>query len=150
MDCAPEDRDGLRAPEDRDGAHVPDGGHPDFAFAMERMRRVRARLSRRRSAADLSAAGIDVFFGNSRFSGPQTLDVEGTTPELSGGTDRNWRATDDSRSPGLEEAGYYTNETIFELTECPRSLLVVGGGPFGCELAQTFCRLGARVSIVRG
>jgi pyruvate/2-oxoglutarate dehydrogenase complex dihydrolipoamide dehydrogenase (E3) component len=51
--------------------------------------------------------------------------------------------------PGLEEAGYFTNETIFELTECPRSLLVVGGGPFGCELAQAFCRLGAQVSIVQ-
>ncbi len=146
---APEDRDGLRAPEDRDGAHVPDGGHPDFAFAMERMRRVRARLSRRRSAADLSAAGIDVFFGNGRFSGPQTLDVEGTALNFRAALIATGARPMIPEVPGLEEAGYYTNETIFELTECPRSLLVVGGGPFGCELAQTFCRLGARVSIVQ-
>ena len=51
--------------------------------------------------------------------------------------------------PGLEDAGYLTSETVFELTECPRSLLVIGGGPLGCELAQVFCRLGCHVSIAQ-
>jgi pyruvate/2-oxoglutarate dehydrogenase complex dihydrolipoamide dehydrogenase (E3) component len=49
----------------------------------------------------------------------------------------------------LEEAGYLTNETVFELRECPRSLVVIGGGPLGCELAQAFCRLGSHVSLVQ-
>ena len=51
--------------------------------------------------------------------------------------------------PGIAEAGYLTNESVFDLTECPRRLLVIGGGPLGCELAQAFCRLGSQVSIVQ-
>ena len=51
--------------------------------------------------------------------------------------------------PGLAEAGYLTNENVFDLTDCPRRLLVIGGGPLGCELAQAFCRLGSQVTIVQ-
>ena len=51
--------------------------------------------------------------------------------------------------PGLAEAGYLTNENVFNLTECPRRLLVIGGGPLGCELAQAFCRFGSHVIIAQ-
>ncbi|MBZ0090304.1 MAG: FAD-dependent oxidoreductase, partial [Thermoanaerobaculia bacterium] len=51
--------------------------------------------------------------------------------------------------PGLAEAGFRTNESIFNLTELPRRLAVVGGGPIGCELAQAFARLGAEVTILQ-
>jgi pyruvate/2-oxoglutarate dehydrogenase complex dihydrolipoamide dehydrogenase (E3) component len=51
--------------------------------------------------------------------------------------------------PGLEEAGYLTYENVFDLTECPKRLLVIGGGPVGCELAQAFARLGSRVILVQ-
>ena len=51
--------------------------------------------------------------------------------------------------PGLAEAGYLTNENVFDLTECPRRLLVIGGGPLGCELAQAFCRFGSHVIIAQ-
>ncbi|TIN64357.1 MAG: FAD-containing oxidoreductase, partial [Mesorhizobium sp.] len=47
--------------------------------------------------------------------------------------------------PGLADAGYLSNETMFDLTECPKRLLVIGGGPLGCEAAQAFCLLGAKV-----
>jgi pyruvate/2-oxoglutarate dehydrogenase complex dihydrolipoamide dehydrogenase (E3) component len=50
--------------------------------------------------------------------------------------------------PGLEEAGFLTNETVFSLTELPPRLVVFGAGPLGCELAQTFARLGSRVTII--
>lgn len=50
--------------------------------------------------------------------------------------------------PGLAEAGYLTNETVFEMTELPRRLLVVGGGPIGCELSQAFRRFGSEVTLV--
>src|SRR4029077_12043103 len=50
---------------------------------------------------------------------------------------------------GLIEAGYLTNENVFDLVQCPRRLLVIGGGPLGCELAQAFCRLGSQVTIVQ-
>jgi pyruvate/2-oxoglutarate dehydrogenase complex dihydrolipoamide dehydrogenase (E3) component len=51
--------------------------------------------------------------------------------------------------PGLAEAGYLTNESIFDLTALPRRLLVIGGGPLGCELAQSFRRLGSQVIIAQ-
>jgi pyruvate/2-oxoglutarate dehydrogenase complex dihydrolipoamide dehydrogenase (E3) component len=51
--------------------------------------------------------------------------------------------------PGLVEAGYLTNENVFDLTELPRRLLVIGGGPLGCELAQAFCRFGAQTTIAQ-
>src|SRR5262249_37950044 len=50
--------------------------------------------------------------------------------------------------PGLADAGYLTNETVFSLTELPRRLAVIGAGPIGCELAQAFARFGARVSLL--
>lgn len=50
---------------------------------------------------------------------------------------------------GLVEAGFLTNENVFDLTELPRRLLVIGGGPLGCELAQAFCRFGAQITIAQ-
>jgi len=109
----------------------------DFGTAMERMRRVRARASRRRSAEELSAHGIHVFFGEGTFSDPHTL-IVGARPCGSGGADRNRRASAIPRIPGLAEAGYLTNENVFDLSECPKELLVIGGGPFGCDSARHF------------
>ncbi|MHB1590123.1 MAG: FAD-dependent oxidoreductase [Sulfuricella sp.] len=51
--------------------------------------------------------------------------------------------------PGLVEVGYLTNENVFDLTELPRRLLVIGCGPLGCELAQAFCRFGAQTIIAQ-
>jgi pyruvate/2-oxoglutarate dehydrogenase complex dihydrolipoamide dehydrogenase (E3) component len=51
--------------------------------------------------------------------------------------------------PGLVEAGFLTNENVFDLIELPRRLLVIGGGPLGCELAQVFCRFGAQTTIAQ-
>ncbi|WP_195180519.1 FAD-dependent oxidoreductase [Mesorhizobium sp. INR15] len=51
--------------------------------------------------------------------------------------------------PGLLEAGFLSNETVFSLTEPPKKLLVIGGGPLGCEMAQAFCRLGVHVVIAQ-
>jgi pyruvate/2-oxoglutarate dehydrogenase complex dihydrolipoamide dehydrogenase (E3) component len=119
----------------------------DFALAMERMRRIRSRISRVDSAARLTASGVDVFFGNARFTSGDAVDVDGTRLRF-----RKALIATGSRSmlppiPGLAEAGYLTNETVFDLTELPASLLVVGGGPLGCELAQAFCRFGCRTVI---
>ena len=60
--------------------------------------------------------------------------------------DRSSRSSD---IPGLEQAGYLTSETIFDLGELPARLGVIGGGPLGCELAQAFCRLGSHVTILQ-
>ena len=130
------------------GLPRPEAIHVDFPMAMERMRRTRARISRVDSASRLAADGIDVFFGSARFTSVDTVDVDGLPLRF-----RKAMIATGSRSmlptiPGLTEAGYLTNETVFDLTELPQSLLVIGGGPLGCELAQAFCRFGCRTVIV--
>jgi pyruvate/2-oxoglutarate dehydrogenase complex dihydrolipoamide dehydrogenase (E3) component len=131
------------------GATPPGGIRMDFGFVMDRVRRVRARVGRRRSAEELTSKGIDVFFGEGRFAGPSALTVNGDTLHFKRALIATGARPIIPSIPGLAEAGYLTNENVFELTECPRSLLVIGGGPFGCELAQAFCRLGSQVSIVQ-
>ena len=129
------------------GACVPSDIRVDFAMAMERMRRIRARIGRTDSAQRLAEAGIDVFFGAARFASGDAVDVDGTRLHF-----KKALISTGSRSmlptiPGLSEAGYLTNETVFDLTSLPASLLVIGGGPIGCELAQALARFGSRVVI---
>ncbi|MGH8795480.1 MAG: mercuric reductase [Caldimonas sp.] len=130
------------------GVRPPTGIEVDFPLAMERVRRIRARISRVDSAERLAAQGIDVFFGTARFTSGDSIDVDGTRLRF-----KKAMVAAGSRSmlpsiPGLTAAGYLTNESVFELTELPESLLVIGGGPVGCELAQAFARFGTRTVIV--
>ena len=90
-----------------------------------------------------------MFFGEGRFTGRDTVVVKGDELRFRRALIATGARPLIPEIPGLVEAGFLTNETVFELKECPRSLLVIGGGPFGCELAQAFCRLGSRVSIVQ-
>jgi pyruvate/2-oxoglutarate dehydrogenase complex dihydrolipoamide dehydrogenase (E3) component len=134
---------------ERYGAQRPENIHVDFPAVMERMRRVRSRVSRRGSAHQLKASGVDVFFGEGRFTGPQMIAVNGETLRFKRALIATGAHPAIPSIPGLEEAGYLTNETVFELNECPRNLVVIGGGPLGCELAQAFCRLGSSVTLVQ-
>jgi pyruvate/2-oxoglutarate dehydrogenase complex dihydrolipoamide dehydrogenase (E3) component len=132
------------------GANVPTGIKIDFPAATERMRRIRARLSRfRGSAARLSSIGVDVYFGEARFAGPGAIVVDDKTLRFRKALIATGARPKSPAIPGLVEAGYLTNESVFDLTECPRRLLVIGGGPLGCELAQAFSRLGSQVTIVQ-
>jgi pyruvate/2-oxoglutarate dehydrogenase complex dihydrolipoamide dehydrogenase (E3) component len=131
------------------GAQVPTGISMDFPAVMERMRRVRARISRRVSAQRLSAAGVDVYFGEARFVAPDAVEVEGKRLRFKRALISSGAHPRPPSIPGIAEAGYLTNENVFDLAECPPRLLVLGGGPLGCELAQAFCRLGSQVSIVQ-
>jgi pyruvate/2-oxoglutarate dehydrogenase complex dihydrolipoamide dehydrogenase (E3) component len=133
----------------RYGARRPDNIQVDFAEVMERMRRVRSRVSRRRSARELKASGVDLFFGEACFTGREAITVNGETLRFKRALIATGARPAIPSIPGLEEAGYLTNETVFELNECPRNLVVIGGGPLGCELAQAFCRLGSHVSLVQ-
>jgi pyruvate/2-oxoglutarate dehydrogenase complex dihydrolipoamide dehydrogenase (E3) component len=116
---------------------------------MERMRRLRADLSRNDSVARFTGLGVDVFIGEGRFTGPDTLAVNGAT------TLRFRRAVVATGGrptvppvPGLREIEPLTNETVFWLTALPARLVVIGAGPIGCELAQAFARFGSRVTVV--
>ncbi|MEO7068806.1 MAG: mercuric reductase [Rhodanobacter sp.] len=134
---------------ERYGAQVPTGIHVDFAAVMQRMRDIRARVSRTCSARDLAAAGVDVFFGLGRFVSPTALQVGDSTLNFRKALIATGARPDTPQIPGLVAAGYYTNASMFNLTTLPPRLLVIGGGPLGCEMAQAFCRLGAQTTIVQ-
>jgi pyruvate/2-oxoglutarate dehydrogenase complex dihydrolipoamide dehydrogenase (E3) component len=131
------------------GGRVPDGIAVDFPAVMERVRRIRARLSKRASAESLAATGIDVYFGEARFAGRDSVAVGGNVLRFKRALIATGAHPVRPPIPGLEDAGYLTYENVFDLTECPNRLLVIGGGPVGCELAQAFARLGSRVTLVQ-
>ncbi len=94
--------------------------------------------------------GVDVRFGQASFRSPHELDVNGEALLskhflLATGSHPRVPAV-----PGLHEAGYLTNESVFDLQHLPPSLMVVGGGPVGVELAQAFARLGSQVTLLQG
>ena len=120
----------------------------DFGAVMARMRRLRAQISRNDSVQRYSEAGVDVFLGEGRFTGPRQIEVGGQTLRFAKAVIATGGRAVAPPVEGLAEAGYLTNETVFSLTERPARLAVIGGGPIGCELAQTFCRLGSRVTLI--
>ncbi len=119
----------------------------DFAVVMERVRRVRADLSPVDSAERFRSLGIDVFLGEGRFVNRETIEVNGAKLRFGRcviATGSRAVVPDIAR---LKEARWFTNETLFSLTELPQRLLVIGGGPIGCEIGQAFARLGSQVTI---
>jgi pyruvate/2-oxoglutarate dehydrogenase complex dihydrolipoamide dehydrogenase (E3) component len=137
---------------DEFGVHIPPGVKYDFGAAMARMRKLRARISHTDSVHRYKSLGVDVFIGNARFSGSDAVTVEGpagnrTLRYAKAAICTGARAATPP-TPGLQEAGYLTNDTIFTLTELPPRLAVIGAGPIGCELAQAFARFGSQVYLV--
>jgi len=130
------------------GVRVPPGTEVDFAAVMARMRRLRAGISHHDAARRFRELGVDVFLGEARFAGPRSLEVTGKTLNFSKAVIATGARAVHPKVPGLAEAGYLTNETVFSLTARPRRLLVMGGGPLGCELAQAFQRLGSQVALL--
>jgi pyruvate/2-oxoglutarate dehydrogenase complex dihydrolipoamide dehydrogenase (E3) component len=117
----------------------------DFAAVMERMRRTRATISPNDSLQRFRSLGVDVFLGQGRFTGSDTVEVGGATLRFAKAVIATGARAAAPPIEGLEAAGYLTNETVFSLTEQPRRLAVIGAGPIGCELAQAFRRLGSEV-----
>lgn len=130
------------------GVSVPAGTEVDFSAVMERMRRLRAHISHHDSAHRFQQQlGVDVFLGEGRFTGAHTVEVGGKTLRFKRAVIATGARAVHPSIPGLAEAGFLTNETVFSLTERPRRLAVIGGGPIGCELAQAFRRLGCEVVL---
>jgi pyruvate/2-oxoglutarate dehydrogenase complex dihydrolipoamide dehydrogenase (E3) component len=120
----------------------------DFPAVMERMRRLRAHISQHDSVQALSELNIDVFLGEGRFSSPRTVAVDNNTLAFKKAVVATGTRPAHPQIKGLLEAGFLTNETIFSLTKLPTRLAVIGGGPIGCELAQSFKRLGSQVTLI--
>jgi pyruvate/2-oxoglutarate dehydrogenase complex dihydrolipoamide dehydrogenase (E3) component len=132
----------------RFGVQSGEQAQANFPAVMERMRKLRADLSPTDSAQRFAKLGVDVFLGEARFAGPDTVEVAGQTLRFKKAVITTGARALQPAIPGLSEAGFLTNETVFDLTERPPRLAIIGGGPIGCELAQAFQRLGSQVSLL--
>ena len=126
----------------------------DFADVMERVQRVIQAIEPHDSVERYTRLGVEVIEGFARIISPWEVEIErhdGTTQRLS---TRSIVIAAGGRPfvppiPGLDEVGYLTSDTIWELRQLPQRLVVLGGGPIGSELAQAFARFGARVTLVQ-
>ena len=125
----------------------------DFAEVMERVQRVVRTVAPHDSVERYRGLGVDVVTGEARITSPWTVEIatEQGTQTLS--TRAIVIATGGRPAvpgvPGIEAVGYLTSDTVWGLRALPRRLLVLGGGPVGCELAQCFARLGSQVTQVQ-
>ena len=124
------------------------GVDADFAAVMGRMRERRADISPHDSAERLRAAGVDVYFGEARFTGAASVEVGGRVLTFRRAVVATGGRPAVPPIPGLAEVPFLTSETLFDLTAQPRRLAVLGAGPIGCEMAQAFARLGTAVTLI--
>jgi pyruvate/2-oxoglutarate dehydrogenase complex dihydrolipoamide dehydrogenase (E3) component len=123
-------------------------GDVDFGKVMAHVDDVISQIEQDESPAQLAAEGIDLLDGWARFTAPRTIEVDGRAVSA----ERFVLATGAHAAippiPGLDQVPYLDNKTLFDLTERPEHLLVMGGGAIGVELSQAFSQLGSRVTIV--
>ncbi|MGQ4647131.1 FAD-containing oxidoreductase [Lyngbya aestuarii] len=129
------------------GIHTPENIEVDFPAVMERMRRLRANISHVDSAARFQKIGVDVFLGEGNFSSDDMIKIGEQNLRFKKAVIATGARAVRPSIEGIEETGFLTNETVFSLTERPKRLAVIGGGPIGCELAQSFQRLGCEVVL---
>ncbi|MBP2677995.1 MAG: mercuric reductase [Deltaproteobacteria bacterium] len=132
----------------RYGVNAPAGSGADFPGVMQRMRRLRARISGHDSVRRFASMGVDVFLGEAQFAGPDAVEVGGKRLRFSKAVIATGARAAVPPVEGLRQAGFHTNESVFSLTELPRRLLVFGAGPIGCEMAQAFRRFGSEVTVI--
>lgn len=123
-------------------------GAGDFAKVMARMRRLRADISPIDGAARFRDLGIDVFLGHGRFVAGDTVEVDGKRLRFRRAVIATGARAAAPPIEGLSDTGYLTNESIFSLTSLPERLGVIGAGPIGCEMAQSFARFGSDVTLL--
>ncbi len=125
----------------------------DFAEVMQRVQRIIAAIEPHDSVERYSALGVECVHGEAKIASPWIVEIQkpdGSTTVL---TTRSIIIAAGARPfvppiPGIEQTGYFTSDTLWEMRELPRRLVVLGGGPIGCELAQAFARFGAQVTQV--
>ncbi len=130
------------------GVHVGGDVSVDFAKTMERMRRLRAEISPADSAQRFKELGVDVFLGLGKFINSDTVEVDGRKLKFKRAVIATGARAAAPPITGLDGVDYLTNESVFSLTELPRRIAIIGAGPIGCELAQTFAQLGSEVLLV--
>ncbi len=121
----------------------------DFAEVMERIQRVIKKIEPHDSVERFTRLGVDVVQGDAQIRSPFEVEVNGrtlTTRTIIVATGARPAVPD---IPGIDAVDYLTSDTLWDLREQPQRLLVLGGGPIGCELAQSFQRLGSQVTLVQ-
>ncbi|MEZ5942697.1 MAG: mercuric reductase [Planctomycetaceae bacterium] len=133
------------------GVNIADPIEVDFPVIMERMRAQRAHIAHHDSAERFQGLGVDVFLGEAAFANDgQSITVNDVSLQFRKAVICSGARAHVPDIPGLAAVGFVTNETLFSLTEQPRRLAVIGGGPIGCEMAQAFARFGTRVTLFEG
>jgi len=120
----------------------------DFAEVMERVQRVIRAIEPHDSAERYAGLGVEVIQGAARITSPWTVEVEGRTLTTRSIVIAAGAEPFIPPIPGIERTGCLTSDTVWGLRELPARLLVLGGGPIGCELSQAFARLGSKVTQV--
>ncbi|MEO9593718.1 FAD-dependent oxidoreductase, partial [Rhodopirellula bahusiensis] len=128
--------------------NVPDGVEVDFDGVMSRMRELRAKISHNDSAKRFQDLGVDVYFGQASFLDSQTIDVAGTRLPFKRAVIATGARAAAPPIKGLDQVVYLTNESVFSLTELPKRIGIIGAGPIGCEMAQSFAQLGSEVFLI--
>jgi pyruvate/2-oxoglutarate dehydrogenase complex dihydrolipoamide dehydrogenase (E3) component len=124
-------------------------GQGDFGSVMERMRRLRSGIAPVDGAERFRSLGVDVFLGRAEFQSGDALRVGDASLRFRRAVIATGARAAVPPVPGLADADYHTNESIFTLTRRPERMVVLGGGPIGCELAQAFQRLGVSVTLLQ-
>ncbi|MFQ5793215.1 MAG: dihydrolipoyl dehydrogenase family protein [Acidobacteriota bacterium] len=125
--------------------------NPQFRVedVFERMRQRRAVIEPHDSRERFEGLGVDVFMGKARFVSPREVELGGTRLRSANFVIATGTKPLIPPVSGLGQVPFYTNETIFdEMPSAPQSILILGGGPIGCEFAQVMARLGVRVTLV--
>jgi pyruvate/2-oxoglutarate dehydrogenase complex dihydrolipoamide dehydrogenase (E3) component/uncharacterized membrane protein YdjX (TVP38/TMEM64 family) len=125
----------------------------DFAEVMARVQRVVQTVEPHDSAERYTSLGVEVIEGAAKMVSPWEVEVTGNDGSRRRLTTRSIVIAAGARPfvppiPGIEETGYLTSDTVWALRELPRRLVVLGGGPIGCELTQAFARLGSKTTQV--
>jgi pyruvate/2-oxoglutarate dehydrogenase complex dihydrolipoamide dehydrogenase (E3) component len=120
----------------------------DFTAVMAHVHNAIARIEPEDAPEALAAAGAEVIQADAMFTGPREIEVDGRTMRFRHALIATGSTPALPPIPGLAEAHPITSDTVWELTELPARLVVLGGGPIGCELGQAFARLGSEVTII--
>ncbi|NJD33852.1 MAG: pyridine nucleotide-disulfide oxidoreductase [Betaproteobacteria bacterium] len=129
------------------------GADFDFADVMERVQRIVRQVEPHDSVERYIGLGVEVIEGGAKIVSPWEVEVTRNNGVVERLSTRSIVIAAGARPfvppiPGIEEVGYLTSDTVWDLRELPRRLVVLGGGPIGCELAQAFARFGSKVSQV--
>lgn len=125
----------------------------DFAAVMQRIQRVIKRIEPHDSVERYCSLGVDCVAGEARLVSPWEVEITQESGEKRVMSARHIVIASGARPfvpaiPGLDQMDYLTSDSLWQLEALPRRFVILGGGPIGCELAQAFARLGARVSLV--